>query len=142
MLGGFRLFERERVRMPNFVDGAVADIDRRLAELGEEESKLQAARAALLGENSRAARVSAPRATKTRRGPGRPRGRQTGGSRASQTVGLIRENPGITIPQLAEKLQIQPNYLYRVVPKLVSDGLITKDGSALNAVAATASTSV
>jgi hypothetical protein len=126
--------------MPDFVDATVADIDRRLVELKTEESKLHAARVALLGENSRAPRASKPRAATTRRGPGRPRGRRTGGSRANQTVALIRDNPGITIPQLAEKLKIQPNYLYRVVPKLVSDGLITKDGSALHAVADTAGT--
>jgi hypothetical protein len=126
--------------MPDFVDATVADIDRRLVELKTEESKLHAARVALLGENSGAPRASKPRAATTRRGPGRPRGRRTGGSRANQTVALIRDNPGITIPQLAEKLKIQPNYLYRVVPKLVSDGLITKDGSALNAVADTAGT--
>jgi hypothetical protein len=127
--------------MPDFVDATVADIDRRLVELKTEESKLHAARVALLGENSRAPRASKPRAATTRRGPGRPRGRQSGsGTRANQTVALIRDNPGITIPQLAEKLKIQPNYLYRVVPKLVSDGLVTKDGSALNAVAVTAGT--
>jgi hypothetical protein len=127
--------------MPDFVEGTIADIDRRLVELKTEESKLNAARAALLGENSTAPRASTPRSATVRRGPGRPRGRRTGsGKRADQTVALIRENPGITIPQLAEKLKIQPNYLYRVVPKLVSGGLITKDGSALNAVADAAST--
>ena len=36
--------------------------------------------------------------------------------------------PGITIPQLAEALKIQPNYLYRVMPKLVSDGSIRREG--------------
>ena len=127
--------------MPDFVDGTIAEIDRRLAELGQEESKLKAARAALLGQSdgrTRAAapRAAAPRAAVTRRGPGRPRGRRgRSGSRADQAVALIRENPGITIPQLAEKLKIQPNYLYRVVPKLVKDGHITKDGAALSRVA-------
>jgi predicted HTH transcriptional regulator len=130
--------------MPDFVDGTIADIDRRLVELKAEEGKLIAARAALRGESSRTPRAPrAPRAaTATRRRPGRPRGRQSGGTRANQAVTLIRENPGITIPQLAEKLKIQPNYLYRVVPKLVSDGLITKDGAALNSVAEATSTSV
>lgn len=124
--------------MPDFVDGTIADIDRRIAELKSEESKLTAARAALLGQSDRAPRASSARAAASRRGPGRPRGRRTGGTRANQTVELIRKNPGITIPQLAEKLKIQPNYLYRVVPKLVSEGLITKDGAALSPVAETA----
>lgn len=125
--------------MPDFVDGTIAEIDKRLVELKTEESKLNAARAALLGRSDGAARVSAPRGARkgTGRRPNRPRGsRSRNGSRADQTVALIREHAGITIPQLAEKLKIQPNYLYRVVPKLVSDGLIIKDGSALTAVEA------
>jgi len=122
--------------MADFVDGTIADIDRRLAELGEEESKLKAARAALLGHKSGPSRVPSPRTARTGRGPGRPPGQRTGsGSRSDQAVAVIRENPGITITQLAKRLKIQPNYLYRVLPKLVSDGLITKDGSALNPVA-------
>jgi DNA-binding IscR family transcriptional regulator len=40
----------------------------------------------------------------------------------------VRGNPGITIPQIAEKLKIEPNYLYRVMPKLVNEGLVTRDG--------------
>ena len=127
--------------MPDFVDGTIAGIDARLAELKAEEGKLMAARAALLGQSRVTPAGSAPRTerTPTGRRPGRPRGRRTSaGTRADQTVALIRENPGITIPQLAEKLKIQPNYLYRVVPKLVGDGLIKKDGSALTAVAAAA----
>jgi hypothetical protein len=121
--------------MPDFVDVTIADIDRRLVELGDEKSKLHAARVALLGESPRARRSSPP-AARTGRRPGRPRGKRgASGTRANQAVALIRDSPGLTIPQLAEKLKIQPNYLYRVVPKLVNEGLITKDGSALNAVA-------
>jgi len=40
----------------------------------------------------------------------------------------VRSKPGITIPQIAETLQIEPNYLYRVMPKLVSDGQIRREG--------------
>lgn len=64
-----------------------------------------------------------------------PAGRHPGagaGSRAEQAVALIRETSGTTIPQLAEKLGIQSSYLYRVVPKLVSEGLTTRDGSTLH----------
>jgi predicted HTH transcriptional regulator len=115
----------------------VAGIDRRLAELSQEEIKLKGARAALLGQNG-ARRRTTPRAGTTGRRAGRPRARRTSsGTRADQTVALIRDNPGITIPQLAEKLKIQANYLYRVVPKLVTDGLITKDGAVLNPVTGT-----
>jgi DNA-binding IscR family transcriptional regulator len=40
----------------------------------------------------------------------------------------VRNQPGITIPQIAEALKIEPNYLYRVMPKLVSDGQVKRDG--------------
>ena len=36
--------------------------------------------------------------------------------------------PGITIPQIAEAMKIEPNYLYRVMPRLVSDGQVRRDG--------------
>ena len=39
----------------------------------------------------------------------------------------MRSQPGMP-SQIAEALKIEPNYLYRVMPKLVSEGLITRDG--------------
>ena len=36
--------------------------------------------------------------------------------------------PGITIPQIAEKMGIEPNYLYRVMPRLLSDGQVKREG--------------
>jgi DNA-binding IscR family transcriptional regulator len=41
----------------------------------------------------------------------------------------VRSRPGITIPQVAEELKIEPNYLYRVMPKLVEDGQIRREGN-------------
>jgi len=41
---------------------------------------------------------------------------------------LVRSRPGITIPEIAAELKIEPNYLYRVMPKLVADGSIKRDG--------------
>lgn len=41
----------------------------------------------------------------------------------------MKSRPGITIPQIAEDLKIEPNYLYRVMPKLVEDGQIKRDGN-------------
>jgi DNA-binding IclR family transcriptional regulator len=41
---------------------------------------------------------------------------------------LIRANPGITIPQLAAKMGINANYLYRLLPPLEQQGKIHKDG--------------
>jgi hypothetical protein len=114
-----------------FVDTTVRDIDSRLAELRQEVGKLEAARAALTGGRRGPGRPrgsgSAPRRNGTRR-PGRPRGRRGGNTRANQALELVRTQPGITIPEIAESLKIEPNYLYRVMPKLVSDGVVRRDG--------------
>jgi DNA-binding IscR family transcriptional regulator len=40
----------------------------------------------------------------------------------------VKSNPGITIPKIAESLKIEPNYLYRVMPKLIDDGAVKRDG--------------
>jgi hypothetical protein len=62
-----------------------------------------------------------------RRGPGRPptkgpaarrRRRRSGSTRADQTLAAIKSSPGIGIPDLASKLGIRPNYLYRVTAQL------------------------
>jgi hypothetical protein len=122
--------------LADFVDSTVKDIDARLAELKQEATRLEAARAALVG---------------TRRGPGRPpgsrnsttrtrrpangrrtrrgRGRRGGNTRANQALKLVGERPGITIPEIAKAMGIEPNYLYRVLPKLASDGRVRKDGA-------------
>ena len=118
--------------MAEFVDSTVKEIDGRLSELKEEVAKLEAARAALVGARRGPGRPpgSGTRTVRRRtgRGPGRPRGRRSGGTRAAQALDLVRTKPGITIPQIAEALKIEPNYLYRVMPKLVSDGEVKRDG--------------
>jgi hypothetical protein len=124
--------------MPDFLDTAVKDIDSRLRELKDEVSKLEAARAALIGNRrgpgrprgSSASRATTTRTRRTRtaRRPGRPRGRRSGNTRASQALELVRSRPGITIPQIAESLKIEPNYLYRVMPRLVADGQVRREG--------------
>ncbi len=118
--------------MADFVDSTVRDIDSRLAELKQEVSKLEAARSALVGVRRRPGRpagsTSTPRARRSGRRAGRPRGRRGGNTRATQALELVRSRPGITIPQIAEELKIEPNYLYRVMPKLVEDGQVRRDG--------------
>src|SRR4029077_5939585 len=64
-------------------------------------------------------------ATPGKRKRGRPRGT---GTRANQTLDLVKANPGITIPQLADKMGIKQNYLYRVLPGLEQDKLVRKEG--------------
>jgi uncharacterized small protein (DUF1192 family) len=125
--------------MAGFLDTTVKDIDQRLSELKEEIDKLEAARSALTGGRSqrqapaRASRTSrtasrGTRSTTQRRRPGRPRGRRSGNTRASQALELVRSEPGITIPRLASAMKIQPNYLYRVMPSLEKDGSIRRNG--------------
>lgn len=58
-------------------------------------------------------------------GRGRPKG---SGKRAQQALDLVRNQPGITIPDLAESMGIKQNYLYRVMPDLAEQGLVTKSG--------------
>lgn len=125
--------------MAGFVDSTVKDIESRLDELKQEVERLEAARAALTGGGGARRRggrpaakpssgTTAPRTRRTGRRPGRPRGRRGGNTRANQALELVRSRPGITIPQIAEELKIEPNYLYRVMPKLVSDGQVKRDG--------------
>jgi hypothetical protein len=130
--------------MAGFIDAAVQDIDNRLKELREEESRLLAARAALAGNSGarrgpgrppRSASSSTSTTTTRRRRPGRPRGRRGGNTRSAQALELVRNKPGITIPEIASAMKIEPNYLYRVMPKLTSDGLVTRDGQGWHPVA-------
>src|SRR4051812_31983999 len=121
--------------MADFLDEKRKEIQARLKELKplvDEYQKLEAADRALGGiDNGAAATSPAPR----RRGPGRAastgakRGRpKGGGSRAAQALQLVTDQPGITIPELAEAMGIQQNYLYRVMPGLAEEGKVTKSG--------------
>lgn len=128
--------------MAGFVDSTVKEIDDRLRELKEEVSRLEAARSALVGtrrgpgipRGARSAATSTTTRRRTRRRPGRPRGARSA-TRANQALLLVRSNPGITIPQLAEKMGIEPNYLYRVMPRLLSDGAVERKAQGWHPVA-------
>lgn len=110
--------------MAGFVDSTVKEIDDRLRELRAEVSKLEAARSALVGRGP-----GRPRGSRgSRRRPGRPRGRRRGATRATQALELVRSRPGITIPEIASEIKIEPNYLYRVMPRLEQEGQIKRDG--------------
>ena len=120
--------------MAGFVDTTVKEIDERLLELKDEVAKLEAARSALAGSGRRGpgrprgSEAAAPTRRRAARGPGRPRGRRGGNTRANQALELVRGKPGITIPEIAQSMGIEPNYLYRVMPKLVSDGQVRREG--------------
>jgi CRP-like cAMP-binding protein len=126
--------------MADFLDEKKREIEARLKELRplvDEFHRLEAAAAALDGVGSAPAtgaparrgsrRAAAPAAAPStgQRRRGRPRG---SGTRSKQALELVRTRPGITIPEIAEAMGIQQNYLYRVLPALQKDGLVRKDG--------------
>ena len=78
-------------------------------------------------------RTSATKARGRRRTTGTRRRTRAGGTRADDAVKVIKANPGITIPQLAEKLKIRPNYLYRVTGQLQKERRIKKRGRGFHA---------
>ena len=119
--------------MAGFVDSTVQDIDSRVQELRGEIDRLEAARAALLGAGRRGeGRRTRRTGVQRRRGDGAPSrqrgGRRGGNTRATQTLELIRQRPGIAIPEIAASMGIEPNYLYRVTARLEADGEIRRDG--------------
>jgi hypothetical protein len=115
--------------MADFLDEKRREIEARLKELRplvEEHNRLEKAAAALAGVGNGGTRQArGPARGARRRGRGRPRGT---GKRAQQALELVRARPGITIPELAEAMEIKQNYLYRVMPDLSEQGLVTKSG--------------
>jgi sugar-specific transcriptional regulator TrmB len=132
----------ERKPMPsptNVLDEARELVQKRLADLDEERTRLERALTELGGKAT------------TRRSPGRPRGSKTsskapastpatstaapkrrrkrrGGTRADQAVSLIESQPGISAADVAKTMKIKPNYLYRVLGDLEKEGRVKKDG--------------
>jgi sugar-specific transcriptional regulator TrmB len=126
-----------RISVSDFLDEKRKEIQARLKELKplvDEYTRLEAAERALAGVSTGGGATASrpatrrPRAAAKSNGTGR-RGRPKGsGQRATQALELVREKPGITIPELADSMGIKQNYLYRVVPGLAEDGLVIKDG--------------
>jgi hypothetical protein len=119
--------------MADFLDEKRNEIDARMRELRplvDEYGRLEKAAAALAGVGG----TQRARATRRRSsgsggggGGGRRRGRPRGsGNRAKQALELVRARPGITISDMASSMKIQPNYLYRVMPTLESEGQVVK----------------
>jgi DNA-binding IscR family transcriptional regulator len=122
--------------LPGFVDIALREIDDQLHALKDESTRLKAARAALTGRRERRDRPASgvarqksagARGQRNGRVPAR-QARGNGGTRANQALELVRRQPGITIPQIAQAMNIQSNYLYRVLARLASAGEITRHG--------------
>jgi hypothetical protein len=127
----------------DFLDQKRHEITARLKELKplvDEYQRLDAAAAALDGVSGtplvHGTPVTRPAPARAKAAPARKRGATRGrrgrpkgsGTRGAEALALVKENPGITIPEIAEKLGIKQNYLYRVLPGLAADGLVVKDG--------------
>ena len=78
------------------------------------------------GAHARAAPTHASR--EPRGDPAGRAARRGGDTRADQALELVRTQPGITIPEIAEAMGIEPNYLYRVMPRLVAGGQVKREG--------------
>lgn len=132
--------------MTDFLDEKKREIDERLKELRplvEEFHRLEAAAAALAGVSTPSGgggggggRSGRPRgggsgtsggsgAGRSGGGRGRPKG---SGTRSKQALKAVQDQPGITIPELAQTMGIAQNYLYRVMPELQKDGQVRKEG--------------
>jgi predicted HTH transcriptional regulator len=112
----------------NVLDEARSLVEKRLKELDAERARLERALSDLTG-----GRVG-------RRRPGRPKGSATrrrrarrGGTRADQAVKIVAENPGITASEVAKKMGIQPNYVYRVMSDLQKEKRVRKRGKGYRA---------
>ncbi|HUB74891.1 MAG TPA: hypothetical protein VL979_12760 [Solirubrobacteraceae bacterium] len=141
--------------MTDFLDEKRKEITSRLGELKplvDEYRRLEAAASALAGVGGSAVASATATVTK-RRGPGRPRGsgarakaaaakpaakpagakrragrRKGSGTRAAEARSFVQGQPGITIPELAAKMGIKQNYLYRVLPGLEQENKVEKKG--------------
>jgi len=88
------------------------------------------------GSVNRKAAAAAPAAPAKpgRKKAGRPAGkrragrRKGSGTRAAEALSFVQGQPGITIPELAAKMGIKQNYLYRVLPGLEQEKKVTKQG--------------
>ena len=128
-----------------------------LGPVVEEHRRLEAAAKALdsIQGSTNGAPAATPRASaRRRRGPSRPRGsksatqatpaqsaskagsagkraggrRKGSGRRPSEALAIIQEQPGVTIPEIASRMGIKQNYLYRILPGLEREGKVGKDG--------------
>jgi hypothetical protein len=145
---------KDSIPVTDILDNTRREIEGRLKDLKHEISRLEKAAAALAGLGGT---PSTGRVAKARRGPGRPRGassrakaatktkaktkavkagaakrragrRKGSGTRAAEALALVKGQPGITIPELAAKMGIKQNYLYRVLPNLEQEKKVTKQG--------------
>ena len=121
--------------MPNLLHNLRSDVQKRIRELEplvKEHAELRRVLQNLPQPTkatrsvTRRARRSNGAAPSTPPGSGR-RGRpRRSGSRAQEALRLVQRHPGMTVGELATRMKIKPNYLYRLLPQLQKDGKIVK----------------
>jgi hypothetical protein len=127
--------------MVDFLDEKRREIGERLRELRPVVAEYQRLEAAVSALDELALGASAPRSRRpanrstakrsTRRtgASPKPRGRPKGsGTRSNEALAIVRAAPGIALPEIADKMGIKQNYLYRLLPTLAATGLVTKVG--------------
>lgn len=109
------------------LDKARSLIEDRIKELDDEKRRLEKALSGLKGGRRGPGR---PRrsGSSARSSGGRPRRRRRGGTRAEHAMKAVQAQPGITASEIAKKLKIKPNYVYRVMADLTADGKVAKEG--------------
>ena len=76
-----------------------------------------------------AVKATARSGSKARTAGKRAGGRRKGsGKRPTEALAIIQEQPGVTIPEIASKMGIKQNYLYRILPGLEGEGKVNKLG--------------
>jgi ribosomal protein S25 len=113
-------------------------LERALSELGGRVSGRRPGRPRGLGGRRKARKASGRKAS-GRKASGRratsSKGtrRRRGGTRSDQAVKLIQQNPGITASEIAKRMKIKPNYLYRVLGDLEKQKRVKKKGRTYSA---------
>lgn len=72
--------------------------------------------------------AAAPKPRKPRADKGKKRGRT--GIRGEEALKMVTDKPGIEPPEIAKRMGIKTNYVYRVMGKLQKKGLVKKEDRA------------
>jgi sugar-specific transcriptional regulator TrmB len=116
------------------LDDARDLVKKRLAELDDERKRLERALQELGSGGGR--RPGRPRGSGRKKRTSSAKGgrrRRRGGTRADQAVKLIQQNPGISASEIAKRMKIKPNYLYRVLGDLEKQKKVKKKGRSYSA---------
>lgn len=114
------------------LDQARSLIEDRLKELDNERARLERTLNDITGGRVGRRRPGRPKGSTSKRASGRKTtGRKRGrrrSTRADQAVKIVKDNPGITASEVAKRLKIAPNYVYRVMGDLQKQGKVKKKG--------------